>query len=139
RLTSFEFHTEPPMATANHDQTNDLPENLRDHQPSEAWATARTILKPLASLKLTVALFLMAIFIVLAGTFAQVEHDIWKVVHDYFRDGFRRVCTTVFPWFHFSEVCVSINPETFCPESFLPSEPVSPTGLGLMSAVGPHG
>ena len=45
----------------------------------------RRILTPLASLKLTVVLFLMAIFIVFAGTLAQTEKDIWQVVHDYFR------------------------------------------------------
>ena len=43
------------------------------------------ILTPLASLKLTVVLFVMSIFIVLAGTLAQTEKDIWQVMHDYFR------------------------------------------------------
>ncbi len=43
------------------------------------------ILDGLASLRLTVALFAMAIFIVLAGTLGQVHRDIWDVVHDYFR------------------------------------------------------
>ena len=47
-----------------------------------AW---RGALKPLASLKLTVALFVMAIFLVLVGTLAQVEKDIWQVVAEYFR------------------------------------------------------
>ena len=45
----------------------------------------RTALGPLASLKLTVVLFAMAIFIVFAGTLAQVEKDIWEVIDDYFR------------------------------------------------------
>ncbi len=39
----------------------------------------------LASLRLTVLLLAMAIFIVLAGTLGQVNRDIWAVVHDYFR------------------------------------------------------
>jgi len=43
------------------------------------------ILKFLASLKITVVLFAMSIFIVFAGTLAQTRHDIWDVVHTYFR------------------------------------------------------
>jgi hypothetical protein len=45
----------------------------------------RKALKPLASLKLTVTLFGFSIFLILAGTLAQVELDIWDVVGDYFR------------------------------------------------------
>lgn len=51
--------------------------------------TLNNVLSWFASLKLTVVLFAMAIFIVLAGTLGQVEHDIWKVVRDYFRIDFR--------------------------------------------------
>ena len=43
------------------------------------------ILRPIASLKISVALFAMAVFLVLAGTLAQVHMDIWEVVRDYFR------------------------------------------------------
>jgi ABC-type transport system involved in cytochrome c biogenesis permease subunit len=39
----------------------------------------------LASLKLTVVLFALGIFIVWIGTLAQTEADIWEVVRDYFR------------------------------------------------------
>jgi hypothetical protein len=35
----------------------------------------------LASLRLTVWLFALGIFIVLAGTLAQVDHDVWYVVN----------------------------------------------------------
>lgn len=42
-------------------------------------------LKYIGSLKLTITLLLMAIFIVLAGTMAQVEKDIWQVTGEYFR------------------------------------------------------
>ncbi len=42
-------------------------------------------LDALASLRLTVALLGMSIFLVLAGTLAQVESGIWSVVHQYFR------------------------------------------------------
>ncbi|MBI1349254.1 hypothetical protein GC163_23540 [bacterium] len=51
------------------------------------------LLSPLASLKLTVALFAMSIFIILAGTLAQVEKDIWQVIDEYFR--------TAFAWIEF--------------------------------------
>jgi ABC-type transport system involved in cytochrome c biogenesis permease subunit len=45
----------------------------------------REIFAPLASLRLTVILFAMGAFIVLAGTFAQVELGIWDVMKSYFR------------------------------------------------------
>ncbi|OYW25127.1 MAG: hypothetical protein B7Z55_00250 [Planctomycetales bacterium 12-60-4] len=46
------------------------------------------LLAPLASLKLTVALFGASIFIILAGTLAQVDKDIWQVIDEYFRTSF---------------------------------------------------
>ncbi len=54
--------------------------------------TATHALSALASLRLTVALFSMAIFLVFAGTLAQVDHGVWDVVnHAYFRVWFARV------------------------------------------------
>jgi len=44
----------------------------------------KMILSPLASLKLTVVLFALAIFIIWVGTLAQSEKDMWDVIHDYF-------------------------------------------------------
>lgn len=72
----------------------------------------RSILMPLASLKLTVVLFAMAIFIVLAGTLAQVEDDIWVVIRDYFR--------TPIAWIRF---------QIFFPPSFFPDMPKIPGGF----------
>jgi ABC-type transport system involved in cytochrome c biogenesis permease subunit len=43
------------------------------------------LLRPLASLRLTVALLAMAVVLVFAGTLAQVDKDIWQVVDEYFR------------------------------------------------------
>jgi ABC-type transport system involved in cytochrome c biogenesis permease subunit len=43
------------------------------------------VLSPLASLKLTVTLLAMGIFIVFAGTVAQIDKDIWEVMGEYFR------------------------------------------------------
>ncbi|ADG65876.1 cytochrome c assembly protein [Planctopirus limnophila DSM 3776] len=72
----------------------------------------RSVLMPLASLKLTVVLFAMAIFIVLAGTLAQVEDDIWVVIRDYFR--------TPIAWIKF---------QIFFPPSFFPDMPKIPGGF----------
>jgi ABC-type transport system involved in cytochrome c biogenesis permease subunit len=56
----------------------------------------RRAVKPLASLKLTVTLFGFSIFLILAGTLAQVELDIWDVVSDYFRCWFAWVPVRTF-------------------------------------------
>ncbi|QDV75349.1 cytochrome c biogenesis protein [Botrimarina mediterranea] len=49
-------------------------------------STLERLLGPLASLRLTVVLFSLAIFLVFAGTLAQVDHDVWYVVEEnYFR------------------------------------------------------
>lgn len=45
----------------------------------------KKILKPLASLKLTVVIFALSIFLIFAGTLAQVHSGIWTVVDQYFR------------------------------------------------------
>ena len=71
--------------------------------------TIVAILRPLASLKLTVALLAMSIFIVLAGTMAQVDKDIWQVVDEYFR------CPVA--W---------IDLQIFFPPSFFPNKPNIP-------------
>ena len=42
------------------------------------------ILELLASLKIAVASFGLALFLIYVGTLAQVEHEIWKVMEDYF-------------------------------------------------------
>ena len=57
----------------------------REQTASSALAAVQTLLKPLASLKLTVTLFSLAIFLIFAGTLAQARHDIWWVLHNYFR------------------------------------------------------
>lgn len=73
------------MATTdlgNYEKTVSLP------RPASAAFDAgilTTVLTGLASLKLTVCLFALSIILVLAGTLAQIDHDIWYVVHEYFR------------------------------------------------------
>ena len=61
----------------------------------------------LASLKLTVVLLLMGIFIVFVGTLAQVDRDIWEVINEYFR-------TTN------GKSIVWINTNVFFPPAFFP-------------------
>ena len=48
----------------------------------------RTVLKPVASLRLTVVLFVLSIILVFCGTLAQIDNGIWTVVNDYFRSFF---------------------------------------------------
>jgi len=67
------------------------------------------LMRPLASLKLTVTLLSLATFLVLAGTMAQVNADIWEVVEKYFR------CNLA--W---------IDLQIFFPPSFFPSKPNIP-------------
>lgn len=43
------------------------------------------VVQPLASLRLTVALFAAAMVLIFAGTLAQTEHGVWRVVESYFR------------------------------------------------------
>lgn len=64
---------------------------------SAAWEggfdlTIAKVLSALASLRLTVVLFALSIFLVFAGTLAQVDHGVWDVVnHSYFRVWFARI------------------------------------------------
>src|SRR5262245_46746524 len=47
-----------------------------------------SILKPLASLRLTVVLFSLSLILVFFGTMAQIDKGIWTVVDQYFRSAF---------------------------------------------------
>jgi len=88
------------------------PGSVSGESASVTSSAVRQILKPLASLRLTVVLFAMAIFLTLAGTFAQVDQDIWQVIDGYFR--------TWVAW---------IDLQLFFPPSFFPSQPVVPGGF----------
>ena len=95
---------------------------VRSHS---TWGLIVRILTPLASLRLTVVLFLMAIFIVFAGTLAQTEKDIWQVVHDYFRMDLgspSQALRSAFAWIDF---------RIFFPRSFFPEMNPIPWGYGF--------
>ena len=81
---------------------------LHEAQGIDVWGAVKRILEPLASLRLTVVLFALSIFLILAGTFAQVDLDIWPVIGQYFR------CW--FAWIKF---------EIFFPPSFVPEMPAA--------------
>ncbi|TWU00213.1 Cytochrome c biogenesis protein CcsA [Botrimarina colliarenosi] len=61
-------------------------ESLESRPPRGAAGTSNSWLAALASLRLTVTLFALAIFLVFVGTLAQKDHDVWYVVEqNYFR------------------------------------------------------
>jgi len=70
------------------------------------WVVLDSAMQAIASLKLTVVLFALGIFVILVGTLAQTQADIWQVVRDYF---------------HAWVMWVDIN--LFFPESFFPDMP----------------
>ena len=99
----------------------------RDSSEHTLWTGIKRLLEPAASLKLTVVLFALSIFLILAGTFAQVDKDIWEVIGLYFR------CW--FAWVPF---------QVFFPASFFPDKPLTVPGgiyfpggklLGLLLAI----
>ena len=71
-------------------------------------------LSVLASLKVTVALLALGIFIVLVGTLAQVEQDIWQVVPQYFRS-----------WIMWVDINLFFPPSFFPPSSAASLSPSS--------------
>jgi len=60
-------------------------ERPSDAQPDPVVEALLLPLKALASLRLTVALFALAIFIILVGTLAQEKQNMWEVISAYFR------------------------------------------------------
>jgi ABC-type transport system involved in cytochrome c biogenesis permease subunit len=78
----------------------------------KSFEVIKRALAPYASLKITVVLFALSIFLVLAGTLAQVDKDIWQVIHEYFR--------CFYTWIPF---------QIFFPPSFFPSKPQIPGGV----------
>jgi ResB-like family protein len=70
-----------PIPTPTHDPP------LEEREPSKVWSMIKRILTPLASLRLTVVMFVLAIALVFLGTLAQVDEGIWTVLSKYFRTG----------------------------------------------------
>lgn len=129
-----------PQMTTNPENLPPSSSQVQDGEPrreipistSPFWSKIQAILIPLASLKITIASFLAAIFIVLVGTLAQVDDDIWKVVHDYFRVDFHKLLTSTFPFIHLNEMFVWVRPGLFFPPAFFPTgAPSFPDYVGI--------
>ncbi len=111
-----------------------LKETVADDAPRvrrEAGASrslVRRILMPLASLKLTLVLFALSIFLVFTSTLAQKELDVWDVIDGWYRVDDRLLITDSFPFINFSELFVriplnlaNILDKTLVPDWVLPS------------------
>ena len=70
--------SEPLPATAGRSRTHSR------FEVDTAWGAIASILAPVASLKLTVVLFIMSIFLVFVGTLAQVDQNMWEIINNYF-------------------------------------------------------
>ncbi|MEQ8790576.1 MAG: cytochrome c biogenesis protein CcsA [Pirellulaceae bacterium] len=88
------------------------PRGRRRDEPMTPWRAIKLILKPVASLKLTVTLFVLLIFLIFVGTLAQAEESMWTAVGRYF-----------YSW------AVLVNFNTFFPKSFFPNMPHLPDTL----------
>jgi hypothetical protein len=53
-------------------------------RPMGLWGAVKQALKPIASLRLTVVLFVLGFALVFFGTLAQIDKGIWVVVNEYF-------------------------------------------------------
>lgn len=83
-------------------------------------STLRKYLMPLASLNLTVVLLAMSAFIVLAGTLAQVNQDVWEAVRHYFRIDMRALVHSHSITEVLSHLFVWIKLDIFKPPAFFP-------------------
>jgi ABC-type transport system involved in cytochrome c biogenesis permease subunit len=99
---------------ATHTITHEPPAS--DPTPSRSGgslgAVLLRVLAPLASLRLTVVLMALSIFIVLVATLDQVGKDFLQIKHEYF--------LSLFSW---------VNFQVFFPPAFFPSQPQIPGGF----------
>ncbi len=49
------------------------------------WKPIKQTLKPIASLRLTVVLFVLSMFLIFCGTLAQMDNGLWAILRGYFR------------------------------------------------------
>jgi ABC-type transport system involved in cytochrome c biogenesis permease subunit len=64
---------------------NPVPADPTEGPPQPGlWEGVRKVLKPVASLQLTVVLFVLSLLLVFFGTLAQMNNGIWTVVERYF-------------------------------------------------------
>ncbi len=76
--------------------------------PARTWQRFKKLMAPLASLRLTVVLFLLSMVLVFCGTVAQKDFGVWTVVNHYFR--------SLYVWIPF---------RIFFPVAFLTKHPIA--------------
>jgi hypothetical protein len=103
--------TVPPPALP---QTHNEP--VKQRRPSRASSMLKKILTPLASLRLTVVMFVLAIALVFLGTLAQVDEGIWTVLSRYFRTGIAWIPFQALV--RFGQVFLGVSPEAQVSGSF---------------------
>src|SRR5713101_8684193 len=94
--------------------THDEP--TKKTQPSTAGIMIKKILTPLASLRLTVVMFALAIALVFLGTLAQVDEGIFTVLTRYFRTGIAWIPFQALV--RFGQVFLGVSPEAQVSGSF---------------------
>ena len=92
------------------------PNNNKYNPNKNSQFTLMKLLKPLASLELTVVLFVLSLVLVFAGTLAQVDNPIWTAVSDYFRSFYVFIPNQVFA--RFCQTFRWISPTAQWPGSF---------------------
>ena len=109
---------EMPEATTDQPPEHaDLDADPRRTRDRRGRSTLDRWLAPLASLKLTVVLLTLSIFVVLVGTLAQTRADIWQVIDEYFRFDFGKLVTGSFPFVNLGELFVTVEGGLF-PSAF---------------------
>lgn len=93
---------------------------------STVWDSVKTVLKPLASLKITVCLFALSALLVLMGTLALDKQGMWEVVGGYFR------ASLLPPNFGF----VWVEAKTFFPRKWFPAMQDHPDAMKLIVGCG---
>ena len=80
------------------------------------WEIAKTLLKPISSLRLTVTLLALSLGLVFFGTVAQVDFGIWTVVNKYFYSWIAWVPFQLFV--RFGQKFLGVDPEYALSGSF---------------------
>src|SRR5712692_7749621 len=106
--TAIQTTVPPPLPT--HE------ESVKHAEPSAAWIMIQKILTPLASLRLTAVMFVLAIALVFLGTLAQVDEGIWTVLSRYFRTGIAWIPFQALV--RFGQVFLGVSPEAQVSGSF---------------------
>lgn len=104
------------MSTAAADpslEPNPAPES---NPGTETWNSVKAILKPFASLQLTVALFAAGVVLVFFGTVAQKNSGIWTVIDDYFWSYYVMIDLQLIV--QFAQVFFGVSPDASVPGAF---------------------